>query len=263
MIILKKKILASLFSASILLSTMAPIVSIIYADEEIPDQTTEPEIPNESDIPIEEIPSESESNFEEESSSEISEEPDIPEETTESSVIIEEPNIPEETTESSSIIEEPIVSTEPTYPEEPEEIHQDSQSTSNSEETNESTQPISSTNEVEASKTNNALTAKKQVSKESKKDESATTKNKEKILVLSNNKQGVSNQSERKENSIWIADQPEDIGIKVGDTEYTIKWGDTLWAISIKAETTVEDLAKLNNIHNVDLIFAGESIQLK
>lgn len=43
---------------------------------------------------------------------------------------------------------------------------------------------------------------------------------------------------------------------------YTIKSGDTLWNIAIKYDTTVSTLAKLNNISNPNLIYAGESIIL-
>lgn len=35
---------------------MAPVVSTTYADEDVSDQTSEPEIPNEFSFPIKEIP---------------------------------------------------------------------------------------------------------------------------------------------------------------------------------------------------------------
>ena len=42
----------------------------------------------------------------------------------------------------------------------------------------------------------------------------------------------------------------------------TIKWGDTLWALSRKYGTTVSELAKINNIKNPDLIYAGASLKV-
>ena len=43
---------------------------------------------------------------------------------------------------------------------------------------------------------------------------------------------------------------------------YTIKKGDTLWAIARKYGTTVSELADINNIKNPDLIFPGEVIRI-
>lgn len=42
----------------------------------------------------------------------------------------------------------------------------------------------------------------------------------------------------------------------------TIKWGDTLWALSRKYGTTVQELAKINNIKNPDLIYAGAPLKV-
>lgn len=42
----------------------------------------------------------------------------------------------------------------------------------------------------------------------------------------------------------------------------TIKWGDTLWALSRKYGTTVNELARINNIKNPDLIYAGASLKV-
>lgn len=42
----------------------------------------------------------------------------------------------------------------------------------------------------------------------------------------------------------------------------TIKWGDTLWMLSRKYNTTVQFLADLNNIKNPDLIYAGASLKV-
>lgn len=44
---------------------------------------------------------------------------------------------------------------------------------------------------------------------------------------------------------------------------YTIKWGDTLSAIAQKYNTTTDELVKLNNIRNPNLIYAGTKIRIK
>ncbi len=44
--------------------------------------------------------------------------------------------------------------------------------------------------------------------------------------------------------------------------EYTIVSGDTLSEIAEKFGTTVSELAKLNNIANPDLIYAGDTIKI-
>lgn len=48
--------------------------------------------------------------------------------------------------------------------------------------------------------------------------------------------------------------------IKAGDTEYTIKWGDTLSLISRDSGITIETLTQLNNILDANLIYAGNVI---
>ena len=42
----------------------------------------------------------------------------------------------------------------------------------------------------------------------------------------------------------------------------TIKWGDTLWALSRKYGTTVQELARINKIKNPDLIYAGKTLKV-
>ncbi|HEM6281343.1 TPA: LysM peptidoglycan-binding domain-containing protein [Streptococcus suis] len=53
----------------------------------------------------------------------------------------------------------------------------------------------------------------------------------------------------------WVANSPESILIVPGQTTYELKLGDTLWAISQKINTTVENLAELNGI---DLLVGEE-----
>lgn len=45
-------------------------------------------------------------------------------------------------------------------------------------------------------------------------------------------------------------------------TDYTIKTGDTLTGIAKRYGTTVKELVKLNNIKNVNLIFAGRNLKI-
>lgn len=249
---MKKKILTSLFSATILLSTVAPVVSVIHADD-YGDQPTEPEIPTDSSIP-EEVPSETESSEAVDSSTEVSEEPEIP----------------EESTEPSDSTEEPIIPAEPTYPEESEESEESqkpSQSTQDSDKT-------SGTTDFDAPKLKPKSHEKKETKKEQLSNDSQTSQeaaesvntkdnSQEKVVTLVDKKGNATNQSSTQQKNGWTANRPEDIDIKAGDTEYVIQWGDTLWAISIKAETTVDHLASLNNIQNVDLIYAGNLLNLK
>ncbi|HGW2909486.1 TPA: MucBP domain-containing protein [Enterococcus faecalis] len=46
----------------------------------------------------------------------------------------------------------------------------------------------------------------------------------------------------------WVANTPESIQIEQGATSYTLKSGDTLWAISVKINLNVTPLAEANNI---------------
>ncbi|NQP26685.1 LysM peptidoglycan-binding domain-containing protein [Streptococcus suis] len=56
----------------------------------------------------------------------------------------------------------------------------------------------------------------------------------------------------------WVANTPESIQIVPGQTTYELKLGDTLWAISQKINTSVEELAQLNGIN----LLAGEEKRL-
>lgn len=49
--------------------------------------------------------------------------------------------------------------------------------------------------------------------------------------------------------STWKANAPDSIQIKSGDISYTMVFGDTLWAISMKINVNVETLASINNIN--------------
>lgn len=44
--------------------------------------------------------------------------------------------------------------------------------------------------------------------------------------------------------------------------DYTVRWGDTLWDLSIKYGTTVSELVELNNIKNPDLIFVDQILKI-
>ncbi|KAF1296440.1 hypothetical protein BAU15_12860 [Enterococcus sp. JM4C] len=58
--------------------------------------------------------------------------------------------------------------------------------------------------------------------------------------------------------STWKANTPESIQIKENDTSYTMVYGDTLWAISMKININVQTLAAINNIN----LAAGEEYNL-
>ena len=46
------------------------------------------------------------------------------------------------------------------------------------------------------------------------------------------------------------------------ETTYTVKRGDTLWAIARKYNVTVENLVTWNNISNANLIYPGEVLKI-
>ena len=45
--------------------------------------------------------------------------------------------------------------------------------------------------------------------------------------------------------------------------KYKIVWGDTLSELANQFDTTVKKLAKDNNIKNIDLIYAGEDLDVE
>ncbi|MEO5289308.1 LysM peptidoglycan-binding domain-containing protein [Limosilactobacillus allomucosae] len=62
--------------------------------------------------------------------------------------------------------------------------------------------------------------------------------------------------------STWHANSPESIHIVKGQKVYTVKYGDTLWAISVKTNIKIATLAKASGITNPDFIQVGQKIIL-
>ncbi|HHJ5066892.1 TPA: LysM peptidoglycan-binding domain-containing protein [Enterococcus hirae] len=58
----------------------------------------------------------------------------------------------------------------------------------------------------------------------------------------------------------WIPRTVEQIKADMNGNEYTIVWGDTLSAISQATNISVQKLADMNKIANVDLIYAGNKL---
>lgn len=44
--------------------------------------------------------------------------------------------------------------------------------------------------------------------------------------------------------------------------EYKVKYGDTLWSIAERYGVTVEELAEINDIGNVNVIYAGQTLKI-
>ncbi|MGM0207216.1 hypothetical protein IGI96_001727 [Enterococcus sp. DIV0421] len=64
-------------------------------------------------------------------------------------------------------------------------------------------------------------------------------------------------------NRVWTPRTVEQIKADVAkakNNQYTIVWGDTMWGISQATNLTVQKLADLNKIMNVDLIYAGNTL---
>ena len=73
----------------------------------------------------------------------------------------------------------------------------------------------------------------------------------------------VGTNAEAAENKVWTPRTVEQIKAdiaKVKGNKYTIVWGDTLSAISGATNITVQKLADMNKIANVDLIYAGNTL---
>ncbi|MCA6711248.1 LysM peptidoglycan-binding domain-containing protein [Enterococcus faecalis] len=66
--------------------------------------------------------------------------------------------------------------------------------------------------------------------------------------------------SEKAEAAEWTPRTAEQIKAEIKGNEYTIVWGDTLSAISQATNITVQKLADMNKIANVDLIYAGNKL---
>lgn len=60
----------------------------------------------------------------------------------------------------------------------------------------------------------------------------------------------------------WTARKPAEIQITKGQKVYTIKWGDTLWAISQRTNITIAKLAQLNGVANPSFIMTGATLTL-
>lgn len=60
----------------------------------------------------------------------------------------------------------------------------------------------------------------------------------------------------------WTARSPQEIAIPT-DGQYTIIWGDTLWAISESSGVSIDSLVQMNDIANRDLIYAGNLLTVK
>jgi len=66
--------------------------------------------------------------------------------------------------------------------------------------------------------------------------------------------------SEKANAAEWTPRSAEQIKAEIKGNEYTIVWGDTLSAISQATNITVQKLADMNKIANVDLIYAGNKL---
>ncbi|MDN3201521.1 LysM peptidoglycan-binding domain-containing protein [Enterococcus faecalis] len=66
--------------------------------------------------------------------------------------------------------------------------------------------------------------------------------------------------SEKANAAEWTPRTAEQIKAEIKGNEYTIVWGDTLSAISQATNITVQKLADMNKIANVDLIYAGNKL---
>lgn len=66
--------------------------------------------------------------------------------------------------------------------------------------------------------------------------------------------------SEKVNAAEWTPRTTEQIKAEIKGNEYTIVWGDTLSAISQATNITVQKLADMNKIANVDLIYAGNKL---
>lgn len=58
----------------------------------------------------------------------------------------------------------------------------------------------------------------------------------------------------------WIPRTSEQIKSEIKGNEYVIQWGDTLSAISVATYISINRLAKINQITNVDLIYEGNKL---
>ena len=74
---------------------------------------------------------------------------------------------------------------------------------------------------------------------------------------------GVSEAHASETDGIWIPRTVDQIKADIAKSQgnkYTIVWGDTLSGISQATNITIQKLAELNKIANVDLIYAGNTL---
>lgn len=58
----------------------------------------------------------------------------------------------------------------------------------------------------------------------------------------------------------WLPRTSEQIKSEIKGNEYIIQWGDTLSAISVATDISINRLAEINQITNIDLIYAGNKL---
>ncbi len=82
-------------------------------------------------------------------------------------------------------------------------------------------------------------------------------------LVLLNNIQNPNLIFPNEKIIVPIKGKENNISYSSGHIIYTVQKGDTLTALALKFKTTVAEIAKLNEIKNVNLIYIGEKLRIK
>lgn len=60
-----------------------------------------------------------------------------------------------------------------------------------------------------------------------------------------------------------VEPSPEESATAAEELTYTVKWGDSLWALAGRFETTVADIASLNGLTNTDFIPVGQVLRIQ